>query len=170
MKKKIVALSLCVAMLAIAIVGGTMAYFTDADKDVNVMTSGKVEIVQNETDRNGKAYTDGQVLMPAVYLKEGKAYNPTTQAEGPVEGTQEFTGPDGKSMKLYADSINNEIDKVISVTNTGNYDAYVRTFVLIEGNDSLGKNLHIAYNDKYIILFIFFCDLFLECVLVYFYL
>ena len=44
MKKKIVALSLCVAMLAIAIVGGTLAYFTDTDKVTNTMVIGNVDI------------------------------------------------------------------------------------------------------------------------------
>ena len=40
MKKKILAIVLCVAMLAIAIVGGTMAYFTDTEGVTNVMTTG----------------------------------------------------------------------------------------------------------------------------------
>ena len=64
MKNKILAIVLCVAMLAIAIVGGTMAYFTDTDADVNVMSLGNIKIVQNETDRNGDAYVDGQKLFP----------------------------------------------------------------------------------------------------------
>lgn len=48
MKKKILALCLCVAMLAIAIVGGTLAYFTDTDTKTNVFTSGNVDIQLNE--------------------------------------------------------------------------------------------------------------------------
>ena len=40
MKKKILAMCLCVAMLAIAIVGGTLAYFTDTDTQTNVFTNG----------------------------------------------------------------------------------------------------------------------------------
>ena len=68
MKKKILAIVLCVAMLAIAIVGGTMAYFTDTDADVNVMALGNVKIVQNETDRNGDAYVDGQKLLLCSFI------------------------------------------------------------------------------------------------------
>ena len=50
MKKKILALSLCVAMLAIAIVGGTLAYFTDTTDEVeNTFTMGKVKIDLDET-------------------------------------------------------------------------------------------------------------------------
>ena len=48
MKKKILALVLCVAMLAIALVGGTLAYFTDTDAAQNVMAVGNVAIVQDE--------------------------------------------------------------------------------------------------------------------------
>ena len=44
MKKKILALVLCVAMLAIALVGGTLAYFTDTDTETNVFTTGNVAI------------------------------------------------------------------------------------------------------------------------------
>lgn len=149
MKKKILAMCLCVAMLAIAIVGGTLAYFTDTDADVNVMTTGNLQIVQNETDREGKAYVDGQTLLPAVYFDEqGKTYNPTTGWEGPkggVDGVCE--GPDGEQTKIYDKSLNNEIDKIVSVTNGGNVDAYIRTIVLLEDNDSVSDNLHIVYSD-----------------------
>ena len=44
MKKKIVALALVICMLAIAIVGGTLAYFTDTDAQTNTFTAGKVGI------------------------------------------------------------------------------------------------------------------------------
>ena len=42
--KKILAISLCAAMLAIMLVGGTMAYFTDAEAKTNTFTMGKVDI------------------------------------------------------------------------------------------------------------------------------
>ena len=48
MKKKIIALCLVVCLLAIAIVGGTLAYFTDTDVQTNVFTAGKVGINLNE--------------------------------------------------------------------------------------------------------------------------
>ena len=44
MKKKIVALCLVVCLLAIAIVGGTMAYFTDSEARTNVFTIGEIKI------------------------------------------------------------------------------------------------------------------------------
>ena len=44
MKKKIIALCLIVALAATAVVGGTLAYFTDVDEVNNTFTMGKVDI------------------------------------------------------------------------------------------------------------------------------
>ena len=49
MKKKIVALCLCVALAVVAIGGATLAYFTDTDAKTNTFTVGKVDITLNET-------------------------------------------------------------------------------------------------------------------------
>ena len=156
MKKKILTLCLVIALAAIAVIGGTLAYFTDNDADVNVMTTGQIVIVQNETDRNGNAWQEDNIaeLLPAVYLKDVDGngipetpYSPTTSWEGPDGGaTAAYTGPDGKTMMMYGKNIRNEIDKVVSVTNGGNVDAYVRTVILIEDNDSLSDNVHLSYN------------------------
>ena len=119
-KKQILTGCLLVSLAATAI-GGTLAYFTDSDADVNVMTTGNLQIVQNETDREGNAYTDGQTLLPAVYFdEEGKTYNPTATWQGPDGGkTGGFTSTDGVSeMELYTDSLNNEIDTDVCARET----------------------------------------------------
>lgn len=141
MKKKILAIVLCVAMLAIAIVGGTMAYFTDSDADRNVMVSGNVYIVQNETDRNGDAFENDQKLVPAVY-------NGTLAYDGTMNDT------DGEgTINIWDKTVENEIDKVISVTNKGTEPAYIRTIILVEnaedyyGNELTDK-LHLYYSGE----------------------
>jgi len=48
MKKKITTIALLLAFAAIAITGGTLAYFTDTDDATNTFTMGNVEIVLNE--------------------------------------------------------------------------------------------------------------------------
>lgn len=53
MKKKIFALVLCVALLAVAIVGGTLAYFTDTGAAQNTFTMGKVDIELTEPNYEG---------------------------------------------------------------------------------------------------------------------
>ncbi len=63
MKKKIVALCLVIAMVATAIVGGTLAYFTDTDAQVNTFTTGNVKIDLFE-DFGGN--TGLEKLLPAT--------------------------------------------------------------------------------------------------------
>ena len=71
MKKKILALCLVVALAATAVVGGTLAYFTDTDDATNVFTTGNVDIELNEVfdEENAK-------LMPGIDIqKEIKVTN-----------------------------------------------------------------------------------------------
>lgn len=65
MKKKIIAMCLCVAMLAIAIVGGTLAYFTDTDAETNVFTTGNVaiDLIEVFDAENAK-------LMPGIDIQK----------------------------------------------------------------------------------------------------
>ena len=146
MKKKILSMCLVVALLAIAIVGGTLAYFTDTDYAKNVMTTGNVSIIQNETDRNGTAFVQNQDLFPAVYLDaQGDPVAYDQLAGGPVVDTTEFA-----AGKLYGDnSVQNAIDKVITVTNDGSEAAYVRTYVLVPNIEDKATDytiLHYLYN------------------------
>ena len=55
MKKKITAICLCVALLAIAIVGATLAYFTDNDSATNTFTVGnvKIDLIESRFHREG---------------------------------------------------------------------------------------------------------------------
>lgn len=67
MKKKITAICLCVAMLAIAIVGATLAYFTDTDAKTNVFTTGDVSIDLIETfDENNAMLMPGKDITKEV--------------------------------------------------------------------------------------------------------
>lgn len=55
MKKKIVAMCATVALAAVAIAGGSLAYFTDTDSKENVFTVGNVDIALEEIfDQNAK--------------------------------------------------------------------------------------------------------------------
>ena len=63
-KKKILALCLIVCLLAIAVVGSTLAYFTDTKAQTNTFTAGKVEIGLDEAivaqDYNGNLVSTGE--------------------------------------------------------------------------------------------------------------
>ncbi|MDO5400343.1 MAG: TasA family protein [Eubacteriales bacterium] len=62
MKKKILALCLVVALAATAVIGGTLAYFTDTDNKINTFTVGNLDIALNEDEwvaDNAKDITPG---------------------------------------------------------------------------------------------------------------
>ena len=44
MKKKTLAMLLAVCLMATAVIGGSLAYFTDTDAKTNTFTVGKVDI------------------------------------------------------------------------------------------------------------------------------
>jgi len=68
MKKKILALTLCVVMAAIAIVGGTLAYFTDTDKATNTFTVGNIDINLTEQSGMQSAKKKLRTYIPAKLL------------------------------------------------------------------------------------------------------
>lgn len=145
MKKKILALCLVVVLAVTAVTGATLAYFTDSDADVNVMTAGNIVIVQNETERDGTAYVDGQPLMPAVFPE----YDWTQGGNPDYDSTMPDTDGEG-NLKIWDKAINNEIDKVISVTNGGTLPAYIRTIVLMENtaDNAICEKIHGLWNNS----------------------
>ncbi|MGI6029126.1 MAG: TasA family protein [Candidatus Heteroscillospira sp.] len=78
MKKKIVSLCLVVAMLAIAVIGGSLAYFTDNEQADNVFTVGNVDIALTEPNW----VTTGSQDAPEVYPGEALAKDPTVENTG----------------------------------------------------------------------------------------
>jgi predicted ribosomally synthesized peptide with SipW-like signal peptide len=137
MKKKIVTCSLVVALLVIGVIGASLAYFTDTAKADNVFTTGNVKIKLNEQQRNDK----GDALEP---FEQNKVLNPIV---GSAQGKKDQFG-----MPTAA----NYVDKMVTVTNTGKNDAYIRAYFAIpsaldDGYDSFnaGKNvLHFNFGNK----------------------
>lgn len=72
MKKKITAIFLCVALVAIAIVGASLAYFTDTKTAENTFTMGDVKITLDETNVNGEGRTDKNTYntFPGAVVKK----------------------------------------------------------------------------------------------------
>lgn len=75
MKKKLTAIALIVVLLAVAVVGSSLAYFTDTEKATNVFTVGNVDIELEEkmaTTTNDWYPTEfvdweAQALVPGAY-------------------------------------------------------------------------------------------------------
>ena len=79
MKKKIIALCLCIAMVTIAIASGTLAYFTDTKEQTNTFTAGNVAIKLDEAvvkqDTDSKSTTYGDLLADGnKRTEEGQDY------------------------------------------------------------------------------------------------
>ena len=134
MKKKILSLAMIVCMLSIAIVGGTLAYFTDTDSAKNVMTTGKVDIVQYEKDKNGDDFDQNQPLMPMID-KRG-------ENEPVVEGG------------FFNEKMINVVDKVITVKNEAaanakNQDVYARTIIAFETARHYAENSTEVFTDMH---------------------
>jgi len=110
MKKKITALFLCVALAAIAIVGASLAYFTDTDNETNTFAVGnvKIDLIEQERGENGlQPFTQNKKLSPIV---------------GSAQGEKDELGmPTAK----------NYVDKMVTVRNTGSEDAYIRLYFAI---------------------------------------
>ena len=69
MKKKITAIFLCVALVAIAIVGASLAYFTDTDNAKNTFTVGnvKIDLIEQQKGENGlETFEPGKTLLPGT--------------------------------------------------------------------------------------------------------
>lgn len=78
MKKKIIALCLVIALAATAVIGGTLAYFTDEDDATNTFTVGNVDITLTEPNWNSSGSADA----PEVYPGEALAKDPTVTNDG----------------------------------------------------------------------------------------
>lgn len=78
MKKKITAIFLCVALVAIAIAGASLAYFTDTKSAENTFTVGNVKIDLTEP----KWGETGEKEAETVYAGEPLAKDPTVENVG----------------------------------------------------------------------------------------
>ena len=130
MKKKTMAICLCVALVAIALVGSTLAYFTDKDNETNTFTVGnvKIDLIEEERDGNGgkQDFTQDKKLYPIV---------------GSAQGEKDALGmPTAK----------NYVDKMVTIKNTGSEKAYIRAYFAIpsaldDGYETFNAGLNVLH-------------------------
>ena len=85
MKKKIVALCLCVALAVVAIGGATLAYFTDTDQEINTFAVGNVSIdlIEQQKGANGlEAFEPRKTLLPGTSDKNAVSKIVTVENTG----------------------------------------------------------------------------------------
>ena len=135
MKKKITALCLCVALLAVAVVGASLAYFTDTDKATNTFTVGnvKIDLIESRYHRQGSG-SSGDTSIPAPtqtasgmkYVTTGHTMFTNDEIKADAAQYSDYIGKHGSNMVP-----GRNFAKCPYVINTGANDAYIRIRVMI---------------------------------------
>ena len=135
MKKKLTAIFLCVALAAIAIVGASLAYFTDTDSATNTFTVGnvKIDLIESRYHRQGSG-SSGDTSIPAPtqtasgmdYVANGSTIFTDEEIKADAAKYSDYIGERGKNMVP-----GKNIAKSPYVINTGANDAYIRIRVMI---------------------------------------
>ena len=135
MKKKLTAIFLCVALVAIAIVGASLAYFTDTKSVTNTFTVGKVKIdlIESKFHREGND-NSGDTSIPdptqtasgMKYVTDGHKAFTDDEIKADADKYSEYIAERGKNMVP-----GRNFAKCPYVVNTGANDAYVRIRVMI---------------------------------------
>lgn len=139
MKKKLTAVALVVCMLAVMLVGASLAYFTDNDKVDNTFTVGNVSIDLIEQERGEKEDKETQEKEHAlVDFKQNKKLYPIV---GSAQGEKDAFG---------LPTAENYVDKIVTIKNTGSEDAYIRAYFAIpsaldDGYDTFNAGLNVLH-------------------------
>ena len=148
MKKKITALCLCVALLAVAVVGASLAYFTDTKSATNTFTVGnvKIDLIESRYHRQGSG-SSGDTSIPAPtqtangmkYVSDGATIFTDEEIKADAAKYSVYIGERGKNMVP-----GKNIAKSPYVINTGANDAYIRIRVMVP---SAANNDFVAVTD-----------------------
>lgn len=139
MKKKLTAIFLCVALVAIAVVGASLAYFTDTKSATNTFTVGNVtiELIESKFHREGNG-NSGDTSIPKAshvvtaednmqYVETGhKMFTNEDIKEDAKNYQEEYLAKRGENMVP-----GRRVAKSPYVVNTGANDAYIRIRVLV---------------------------------------
>ena len=135
MKKKLTAIFLCVALVAIAVAGASLAYFTDTKSATNTFTVGnvKIDLIESRYHREGND-NSGDTSIPdptqtasgMKYVTDGHKAFTDDEIKADAEKYSEYIDERGKNMVP-----GRNFAKCPYVVNTGANDAYVRIRVMI---------------------------------------
>ena len=139
MKKKITAIFLCVALLAIAIVGASLAYFTDTKTATNTFTVGnvKIDLIESKFHREGND-NSGDLTIPdpthtvtaddgMKYVKTGNTMFTNDEIKADAETYQtDYLAVKGQNMVP-----GRGVAKCPYVVNVGANDAFIRIRVMV---------------------------------------
>ena len=137
MKKKILALSMCIALAAIAIAGASLAYFTDTKSATNTFTVGnvKIELLESSLHRENAGIANGETSTSELWSdvdKEGTG-NTSKYKAGDTFYTDAQIEANAAEYKCENVQLipGRSYHKMPYVKNVGNNDAYIRIRVMI---------------------------------------
>ena len=137
MKKKILALSMCIALAAIAIVGASLAYFTDTKSATNTFTVGnvKIELLESSLHRENAGVANGATSDSELWsdvAKEGTG-NTSKYKAGDTFYTDAQIEANAAQYRCENIKLNpgQSYHKMPYVKNIGANDAYIRIRVMI---------------------------------------
>ena len=137
MKKKLVAISLVVAMLAVAVIGGSLAYFTDTAAKTNTFTVGsvKIELLESSLHRENAGVPNGTTSDSELWSNvamDGQPNDKYTAGTGAAYSDDQIKANAAQyscnDIKL---NPGQSYHKMPYVVNTGKNDAYIRIRVMI---------------------------------------
>lgn len=137
MKKKITAIFLCVALLATAIVGASLAYFTDTDNETNTFTVGnvKIDLLESSLHRENAGIANGATSDSELWSNVEKlgSNNTSPYKAGDTFYTDDQIKANAREYKCENVKLNpgESYHKMPYVVNTGKNDAYIRIRVMI---------------------------------------
>ena len=139
MKKKLIAIFLCVALVAIAVVGASLAYFTDTKSVTNTFTVGnvKIDLIESRYHREGND-NSGDTSIPdpthKVTADDGMKYVTTGHTmftDNEIKEDAETYATNYLAVKGENMVPGRNVVKCPYVVNTGANDAYIRIRVMI---------------------------------------
>ena len=136
MKKKITAIFLCVALVAIAIVGASLAYFTDTKSATNTFTVGnvKIQLLESSLHRENAGVANGATSDSELWSDVTKlgSNNSSEYKAGDSFYTDEQIKANAAQYTCDNVKLNpgQSYHKMPYVVNTGANDAYIRIRVM----------------------------------------
>ena len=137
MRKKLLALSLCVALAAIAIAGASLAYFTDTKSATNTFTVGnvKIDLLESSLHRENAGVANGATSTSELWSDVAKEGSGNTSKYKAGDTFYTDAQIEANAAEYTCENVQlipgRSYHKMPYVKNVGNNDAYIRIRVMI---------------------------------------
>ena len=137
MRKKLLVLSLCVALAAIAIAGASLAYFTDTKSATNTFTVGnvKIKLLESSLHRENAGIANGTTSDSELWSDVDKEGSGNTSKYKAGDTFYTDAQIEANAAEYTCENVQlipgRSYHKMPYVKNVGNNDAYIRIRVMI---------------------------------------